>query len=129
MWDPNQDNFLVVVHILPIEIEDIYFLTGLLMRRSPVVLSGARGGEGSLDDIIDQHCSLGIEPQSGKLQFKSIVDLPLRIVVYTIGKVEGTRASHLTSRSHMLYALQCMDPTFFNWCEGMLACLKSPLNK
>ena len=84
------------------------------MRRSLVVLSGARGGEGSLDDIIDQHCSLGTESQSCKLQIKSLVDLPLRTVVYTIEKVAGTRDAHLTSRSHMLYALQCMDPTIFN---------------
>ena len=41
MWDPNQENFVVGVHILPIEIEDIYFLTGLSMRGSPMVLSGA----------------------------------------------------------------------------------------
>ena len=52
---------MVGFHILPIEVEDIYFLTGLSMRGSPVVLSGVQGGEGSLDDIIDQHCSLGIE--------------------------------------------------------------------
>ena len=114
MWDPNQYNFVVGVHILPIEIKDIYFLTGLSMRGSLMVLSGARGGEGSLDDIINQHCSLGIESQSGKLQIKCLVDLPLRTVVYTIGKVVGTRTFHLTSRSHMLYALQCMEPTFFN---------------
>ena len=47
------------VGIFPIEIEDIYFLTGLSMRGSQEVLSGAQGGEGSLDDIIDQHCALG----------------------------------------------------------------------
>ena len=67
MWDPDQENFVVVVHILPIEVEDIYFLTGFSMRGIPVVLSGAREGEGSLDDIIDQHYSLSIESQSGKL--------------------------------------------------------------
>ena len=60
---------------------------------------------------------------------KSLVDLPLRTVVYTIGRAVGTRAAHLTSRSHMLYALLCMEPTIFNWCEGMLACMKSQLNK
>ena len=120
---------MVVVHILPIEIEDIYFMTGLSMRGSPMVLSGARGGEGSLNDIIDMHFSLGTESQSRKLKIESLVDLPLRTVVYTIGKVVGTRDAHLTSRSHMLYALQCMEPTVFNWCEGMLACLKSQLNK
>ena len=39
MWDPDQDHFVVGVHILPIEIEDIYFLTGLSMRGIPMVLS------------------------------------------------------------------------------------------
>ena len=57
------------------------------------------------------------------------MDHPLRTVVYTIGKVEGTRSAHITTRSHMLYALQCMDPTVFNYCEGMLVCLKDQLNK
>ena len=61
IWDPDQEHFVVGVHILPIEIEDIYFLTGFSMRGRSVILSGARKGEGSLDDIIDQHCSLGTE--------------------------------------------------------------------
>ena len=29
MWDADQEHFVVGVHILPIEIEDIYFLTSL----------------------------------------------------------------------------------------------------
>ena len=32
MWDPDQEHFVVGVHIFPIEIEDIYFLIGLYMR-------------------------------------------------------------------------------------------------
>ena len=104
MWDLDQEHFVVGVHILPIEVEDIYFLTVLSMRGIPTVLSGAQGGETS-DDNIDQYCTLGIESQSRKLQIKSIVDLPLRTMVYTIGRVAGTRSSHLTARSHMLYAL------------------------
>ena len=124
MWDPKKEHFFIGVHIFPIEIEDIYFLTDLSMRGNQAVLFGARGGEGSLDDIIDQHCALGIEAQYGKLKIHSIVNIQLRTVVYTIGKVVGTRSSHLTTRSHMLYALQCMEPTIFNWCESMLVCLK-----
>ena len=41
MWDPDQENFVVGVHILPIEVEDIYFLTGFSMRGSTVALFGA----------------------------------------------------------------------------------------
>ena len=116
---------MVGVHILPIEIKDIYFLTDLSMRGSPVVLSRARGGEVSLDDIIAHW----VPSPNQEIKIKSLVDLPLQTVVYTIGKVAGTRASHLPSRYDMLYDLHCMEPTFFNWCEGMLACLKSQLNK
>ena len=29
----------------------------------------------------------------------------------------------------MVYALECMEPTVFNWCEGMLVNLKTQLNK
>ena len=42
IWDLDQEHFVVGVHILPIEVEDIYFLTGLSMRGSPIVLSRAR---------------------------------------------------------------------------------------
>ena len=38
MWYPDQEHFVIRVHILPVEIEYIYFLTSLSMRGSPVVL-------------------------------------------------------------------------------------------
>ena len=41
MWDPDQENFVVGFDMLPIEVEDIYFLTGFSMRGSQAVLSGA----------------------------------------------------------------------------------------
>ena len=51
------------------------------------------------------------------------------MVVYTIGKVAGTTYAHLTTRSHMLYSLECMDPIVFNWGEGMLVNMKTQLDK
>ena len=50
MWDPDQQHFVVGIHMLHIEVEDIYFLTRLSMRGSLVALSRPRGGETSLDD-------------------------------------------------------------------------------
>ena len=102
MWDPEQQHFVVGTHILTIDIEDIYFLIGLSRRGRPLVLSVPQGGESSLDDLIDQYCALGTYAQSRKLHIQQIVDRPLRMLVYTIGKVVGTRFSHLTTRSHML---------------------------
>ena len=129
MWDPEQQHFLVGTHILTINIEEIYFLTRISRRGRPVVLSGPQGGEISLDDIIDRYCALGTHAQSRKLHIQHIADRPLRMVVYTIEKVSRTRSAHLTTREHMMYSLECMDPTVFNWCEGMLVSLKDQLNK
>ena len=55
MWDTDQQHFVMGIHILLIEVEDIYFLNGLSMRGIPVALSRARGGETSLHDLIDQY--------------------------------------------------------------------------
>ena len=82
-----------------------------------------------MDDIIDRYCALGTISQSGKLHIQKIVDRPLRTIVYSIDKVEGTRSTHLTTREHMLYALECMEPTIFSWCDGMLVSLKDQINR
>ena len=79
-----------------------------------MVLCEPRGGELSLDDIIDRYCVLGMHAQSGKLRIQQIVDRPLRMVVYTIEKVFKSRFSHVTTRAQMLYSLECMEPIVFN---------------
>jgi hypothetical protein len=44
MWDPDQQVFNVGAHTLSIDIEDIYFLTGLSRHGYYVSLTGSRGG-------------------------------------------------------------------------------------
>ena len=94
-----------------------------------MVLSGPWGVDSSLDDLIDRYYSLGTHDQAGNLPIKWIVDYFLRTMVYTIGKVFRTRFAYLTNREHMRYSIECMAPTVFNWCEGMLVILKYQLNK
>ena len=67
MWDLEKQHFLFGTHTLTIDIEDIYFLTGLSRRGRQVVLSGPRGGEFSLDDMIDIYYSLGMHFKSENL--------------------------------------------------------------
>ena len=74
MWDPDQQHFWVGTHTLTIDVKDIYFLTGLSQRRSPIVLTGPRGGEISMDDLIDEYCAVGTRSQGGKIPIKHIVD-------------------------------------------------------
>jgi hypothetical protein len=44
MWDPDQQVFHVGIHTLSLDIEDIYFLTGLSRQGYYVSLTGSRGG-------------------------------------------------------------------------------------
>ena len=66
MWDPEQNNFVVGTHTLSIDIDDIYFLTGLSRRGRQVVLTSPRGGDASLDDMIDLYRLLGTLSQGVK---------------------------------------------------------------
>ena len=60
MWNPEQRYFKVGAHILTVEVEDIYFLTGLLRWGAPISLTGSRGGDITTRELIDRHCVPGI---------------------------------------------------------------------
>jgi hypothetical protein len=43
LWDNVEQAFFIGTHMLDIELDDVYFLTGLLRREAPILLSGHRG--------------------------------------------------------------------------------------
>ena len=45
MWNLEQQYFEVGTHILTVEVEDIYFLTGLSRWGGPISLISSRGGD------------------------------------------------------------------------------------
>ena len=110
----EQQHFHVGTHVLIIDVEDIYFLTKLSRRGILFSLSGPRGGDVTIYDLIDGHCVIKMRSQGGKNPIKHNMDRPLRMVSFTIEKVARSRASHWTTWACMLYALECMAPTIFN---------------
>ena len=44
-------------------------------------------------------------------------------------RVVGSQGVHQASREHMLYAIEAMAPTVFNWVEVMLPIFKDQLTK
>jgi hypothetical protein len=56
IWDPDQQVFIVGAHTLTIDIEDIYFLTGLSRRGSYYSLSGSRAGGLKMSEYCNQYC-------------------------------------------------------------------------
>jgi hypothetical protein len=66
MWDPDQQVFNVGSHTLSIDIEDIYFLTGLSRRGYYVSLTGSRGGGLKMSEYCNQYCVPEAERKKGK---------------------------------------------------------------
>ena len=67
MWEPDSQRFLVDDQYLDIEVDDIYFLTGL-SRRGEMVEFGGRGGGGEpVESYIKDLCAEGTHCQARKL--------------------------------------------------------------
>jgi hypothetical protein len=70
MWDVNKQAFHVRVHILTLEIDEIYFLTGLSHHGSPMSLSVSRGGGEPMDYYVEHHCGASTKKDSGKVSIR-----------------------------------------------------------
>ena len=55
MWNLKQHHFEVGAHVLTMEVEDIYFLTGLSRHGETISLIGPRGGDVKTQELIDRH--------------------------------------------------------------------------
>ena len=59
MWEPDSQFFLVKDQVLDINVDDIYFLTGLSRQGKSVYFSGRGGGEESVDSYMSGLCVEG----------------------------------------------------------------------
>jgi hypothetical protein len=114
----------VGAHILTLDIEDSYFLTGLSRRGSRVTLTGSKGGGLLMNEYIWQYCVPEAERRSDKVAIKGVRDLPLRTILFTITHMAGSAYPHMALQSYFQYALECMEPRVFNWCDGVLRSMK-----
>lgn len=76
MWEPESQCFLVGDQLLDIEIDDIYFLTGLSCRGKWVEYGGRGGGGEPVDSYIKDLCIEGTRRQGGKLAIQYVTDIP-----------------------------------------------------
>ena len=129
MWNLEQQHFEVGAHILTIEVEDIYFLTRLSRWGAPISLKGSQGGDITTQELIHCHCIPGTRTLGKKIPIRAVMDEPLRTVLFTMQRVVGSQGVHQASRAHMLYAIEAMAPTVFNWEEALLPIFKDQLTK
>ena len=114
MWNLEQQYFKVGAHILTVEVEDIYFLTGLLRRDAPILLTGSCGGDITTQELIDRHYIPGTMTSGKKIPIKLVMDGPLWTMLFTMQRVAGSQRVHQVSRVHILYAIESMVPIVFN---------------
>ena len=124
MWEPDSQRFLVGDQLLDIEIDNIYFLTGLSRRGERVEFGGRGGGRESVDSYIRDLCVEGTCRQGGKLPIQHVTNIPLSTILYTVTRIAGSTSAHLASKSQVLTSIRVTEGVVFDWCSGLLANLK-----
>ena len=92
---------------LTIEMEDIYFITGLF-RRGEMVNLRSRGPGGGLttDEYIAVYCYLNREKVGSQIPTNSIQVLGLKAILLTLGRIAGLVSLHQASRPLMFYVVE-----------------------
>ena len=94
MWNPEQQYFKVGAHFLIVEVEDIYFLTGLSRRGAPISLTGSRGGGITTRELIDRYYAPGTSTSGKKIPITEVTDGPLWTVLFTMKRVARIQGVH-----------------------------------
>jgi hypothetical protein len=123
--DPETEAFNLDGKSWRIEVDDIYFISGLSHRGEVVKLKswGARGGT-HIEDYITTHCVVGIDKVGIQLPIMVIENLILNIVVLVLTWILRFDFLHQESRPLMFYAVECLRPKIYDWCTSLLANLK-----
>jgi hypothetical protein len=129
MWEPDSQRFLVDDQYLDIEIDDIYFLTGLSCRGDPVEFENRGGGGEPVESYIRDLCTEGTRHQGGKLPIQHVTDIPLRTILYTVTRIAGSTSAHLVSKSQVMISIRATKGVVFYWCSGLLANLMDQLTR
>ena len=104
-WDPDSESFQIDGMSLTIEVEDVYFITGL-SRWVEVVSLWSRGPRGGLtiDEYISMYCYPNMEKVGSQIPTNSIQVLGLKAILLTLGRIAGLASLHQASRPLMFYA-------------------------
>ena len=115
-WDRDSECFLIDGMSLTIEVEDIYFITGL-SRRGEMVNLRARGGPGhglTIDEYIVVYCFPDTKKVGSEIPTNSIQVLGLKAILLALGRIARLASLHQASRPLMFYAVECMIPTVYD---------------
>jgi hypothetical protein len=102
MWSPAQHCFLVRGEQIAFTVvEDIYFLTGLPFRGTPLRAVPVLPSDTDLAEVVERYCSDGYYMTGSSVRIRAIDVLLHRCVAAMIVRVYGTRAPHRISSSEL----------------------------
>ena len=55
-------------------------------------------------------------------------DIVLRTILFLVTRAAGSLANHEASKANLLLALECLQPTIFNWVAAMTNSMKRKLS-
>lgn len=72
-----------------------------------------------MDHFISTFCVPGTQKKAGRVPIPAVTDVVLRTVLLTITRAFGSLGAHAATKAQMAYAVECLEPRVFNWCEGL----------
>lgn len=101
VWDADSQVFMVGDQELTLELEDIYFITGLSRRGVTAMFTERGGGGESVDLYVREYCRHDAQKVSGKLPISQVVSLPLKIILFMVTEIARSTTPHLASKIQM----------------------------
>jgi len=93
-WSIEDDSFMINQIPLKIQVEDIYFITGLSWRGEVAHSIDKSRGSLSIEDYVHIYF-LGHQKKVGsQIPIKHVDSLSLRIILFTIARVNGSSSLH-----------------------------------
>ena len=126
-WNMQDQCFIIGGHQLEMELEDIYFLTGLPKRGEQLTLFGTRPGGQSVGSLRLEFCN--DQTKDKGINIKTISHPKLKVIAFTVIRLCGSAALHVATRFQMQMAVDYYQGTIFNWYKAVLANVKGQLTR
>lgn len=126
-WDLVSDAFMLDGQPLRVEVDGIYFLTGLSQWGEIASFKARNIGGMTIEEYIASYCARGTQKVGSQILMAHITRLDLRIILATIQRIVGYVASHQVSCIQMFYAVRCLNPTIYDLCTTLLGCIEAQL--
>ena len=82
------------------------------------------GGGLTIDDYIDVYCFLEMKKVGSQILTNSIQILGLKAILSALGRIAGLASMHQALQQMMFYAMECMQPTMYDWSTTLLRNMK-----